>query len=147
MVLKLPETLAHQLGDGSLVIQLEVYTRCEEGLQEKIAYAKEKKYVFYTEVKTWTEAEAHCQSEGGNLASVSTENEWQKVLSVSGERFEFWLGGSDLDEEGVWRWTDGSLWNYTLWADGYGSRGYYDNCINMYKAWKSIHQWWDYDCH
>ena len=74
---------AEQVGDGSLVIQLEVDTGEEESWQGEVTYGS--RYKLYKEGKNWTEAEAHCQREGGHLASVTTEEEWEKVNIIADE--------------------------------------------------------------
>ena len=39
----------------------------------------------------------------------------------------YWIGFNDLDEEGTWAWTDGSVSSYTNWYSGepckYNERG------------------------
>ena len=61
-------------------------------------------------------------------------------LFALGAEGDLWLGGHDLDKEGVWEWTDGSPWRYTTWEDEYGKIGRTSNCLS------SIENWWDWDC-
>ena len=120
VVLEYPEDLAEHVCSGSLVIQLEVDTRKEEGWQEEVRYAEVPKYKLYMEKKSWVDAEAHCQDEGGHLASILTETE-QDVVEVVAEGKSVWIGASDQD--GVWKWSNGSPMNLTFWMDQKGIHG------------------------
>ena len=90
---KISEELKAQLGSRSLVIELEVVTREEEGWQERVEYIaghivyrseNTVEYRLYKEWNTWSGAEAHCQSEGGHLASVLTEMEEEEAQAAAG---------------------------------------------------------------
>ena len=32
--------------------------------------------------------------------------------------YEYWLGGTDQEQEGEWRWVTGEKWKYSQWAGG-----------------------------
>ena len=143
-----------QVGTGSLVIKLDVETRMEEGWQEEVLFGtgnyidrKDKilEFNLFTASKTWPAAEAHCQSEGGHLPSVMSREEQRKVAVVAAGN-KVWLGGSDKDEEGVWRWTDGSPWNYTNWEPNNGQSGDTYNCVLLSRPFGSGIKWYDYYC-
>ena len=38
----------------------------------------------------------------------------------------FWLGGSDVEVEGDWRWVDGSNWDFQAWDMGQGQPNNYN---------------------
>jgi hypothetical protein len=64
-VLDFPWNLADLLGSGgSLVVDVEVDTREQEGLEEWVEYREGSMLELYTEKKTWEDAEAHCQAMG-----------------------------------------------------------------------------------
>jgi hypothetical protein len=68
---------------------------------------------------TWDNARAICQSGGTDLASipsreVSEELHAAVMAVVSGNAY--FIGGTDRDSEGSWRWVDGSSWVYTHWT-------------------------------
>ena len=114
MILEFPPDLSEQVGSGSLVILLEVGTRQEEGWREEVRYP-EGQYKLYNNKITWKTAEDHCRaSEGGYLASITTEEEWRRVNDVAGKS-ESWIGGTDEEEEGVWMWSDKSPWVVSKW--------------------------------
>jgi hypothetical protein len=50
--------------------------------------------------------------------------------------FFYWLGGSDLREEGAWAWADGSAWGFSHWGDGEpnnsGEGGGAEDCLAVY---------------
>uniref|UniRef100_A0A8C6UTB4 C-type lectin domain-containing protein n=1 Tax=Neogobius melanostomus TaxID=47308 RepID=A0A8C6UTB4_9GOBI len=73
-------------------------------------------FKFFNSEKTWTMAEESCNNLGGNLASIHSDEENAFINGlINGPA---WLGGNDMDQEGVWMWTDGSPWDYTKWWDG-----------------------------
>ena len=71
-------------------------------------------YLWQNDPKNWTEAEQFCKDKGAHLASVTSLNIhnyiWSKIEPTGSS---FWIGGSDQEEEGLWKWSDGSEWNFT----------------------------------
>ncbi|MDP3274641.1 MAG: C-type lectin domain-containing protein [Deltaproteobacteria bacterium] len=72
--------------------------------------------------RTWQQAREHCQSLGGDLASVHSEsasvcvNQVLAHANVTG--VGAWLGMREVDQEGAWRWSDGSAMDYQRWLAG-----------------------------
>ena len=131
----IPIDLSSQIGSGSLVIQLEVDTREEEGWQEEVSFWEGAKYKLYTERKTWVDAEATCQEEGGHLASVLSDEEQEEVRAAKIGVSHIWIGATDSREEGVWRWADGSPWGYQNWIEGAGKSRKGWNCVFIVGNW------------
>jgi len=89
-----------------------------------------------------------CEAQGGDLASVHSEEEWQFVKGVLDNTpsnfYYVWLGGSDQKTEGTWVWTDGSSVTYTDWYGNEPNSGTSRNCIYAYSGYNW--QWFDYTC-
>ena len=75
-------------------------------------------YFYGTDTKSWNDAEEFCQEEGGHLASVNTPAIQDYVVDELKSRGlnSAWFGGNDIEEEGVWKWTDGTPWEFTNWG-------------------------------
>jgi len=98
-------------------------------------------YLLFTRGETWNKAREKCKEVGAELVKIETadENEFIKTTflktsasSPSGFLFiAYWIGLSDEEKEGEWRWTDGSLLSgkYKNWheanPDNYGGN---ENC-------------------
>jgi hypothetical protein len=70
---------------------------------------------------TWTEAFDDAQEKGGHLATFRKSFEWAGLLLAHGEELKennWWLGASDSEQEGDWRWVTGEPWEYSDWAPG-----------------------------
>lgn len=80
-------------------------------------------YKFFREVMTWHQAKKRCEQLGGHLAIVGSdpENDFIMALAKSGignlgKQNGVWLGATDEDREGDWRWIDGSRFRFTNWC-------------------------------
>ena len=88
---------------------------CDEGWEKNGNHC----YLWVTEKKNWTNnAEDFCQEEGGHLASVSSNETMRYVLALWSRQNKphVWLGGNVLDQEGIWKWTDCTHWEFEFWA-------------------------------
>lgn len=66
---------------------------------------------------SWHEARARCQEMGGHLAVIETAEEAEFIADFADGRYLF-LGATDEETEGEWRWVNGAAWDYTNWLDG-----------------------------
>jgi len=72
-------------------------------------------FVLSTELRTWSDARSACQAlgTGWDLVTIrnAERNTW--LIGLLGTVQDAWIGASDLDTEGVWRWvTDTTaFWN------------------------------------
>ncbi|XP_058863034.1 CD209 antigen-like protein D [Acipenser ruthenus] len=74
-------------------------------------------YYFSKEKKGWKEARTFCQSQNSDLAVINSDEEL-KYLQDKGPAKELWLGLSDSDNEGTWKWLDGRVVEKRLWHKG-----------------------------
>ena len=75
-------------------------------------------YRKYSNGKNWTEARSACQEEeeNGDLASIPNQATNDFMLSLfQNHNAKKWIGGYDYDEDGVWKWTDGTPWQFRNW--------------------------------
>lgn len=69
----------------------------------------------------WSNAKLNCQNFGGKLVKIESddENHFIKTKYLSGGGGRYWIGLSDLGNEGDWRWTDGTgITGYKKWRSG-----------------------------
>ncbi|KAL4648581.1 CD209 antigen-like protein E [Arapaima gigas] len=62
-------------------------------------------YYISTEKKSWASSRQHCRQRGGDLVIISSQEEQNFISKLNGE---FWIGLSDTDKEGTWKWVDGT---------------------------------------
>ncbi|XP_053199779.1 ladderlectin-like [Scomber japonicus] len=90
-------------------------------------------FLFVSTVKPWVYAEKHCQSHGGNLASVHSLEEHHMIQGViqkvTNSYPVTWLGGSDAEQEGTWFWSDGTPFSFTNWSPGQPDGHKNANCL------------------
>jgi Ca2+-binding RTX toxin-like protein len=89
-------------------------------------------YLVVTKALNWFSAEANAEAKGGHLVKIDSAREnsavfnfltkesasWSKhYIAPDGGGAEYvWIGASDFDEEGQWRWSDGSSLKYSKWG-------------------------------
>lgn len=116
------------------------------------------RYQFYDEAMTWEEAKARCESQGGHLATITSEAEQQFIMSVlEGTGTGFWLGAQS-NSFGWWSWVTDEAFeeqysNFSegrpdgsggfLWISAYSdsNRGKWDNVPGG--SWGFICEWDD----
>lgn len=126
-------------------------------------------YKFFAEKKTWIDSKVHCRSQNGNLVKIDSREEqiflFNKVkkLMKKADKIDdkFWIGLTDADKEGEWRWTDNSPLNQSLsfwfkheghiepdnWRNG-GSNPEGEDCVRMGETGPDFVEkcWFDQHC-
>lgn len=79
---------------------------------------------FLTESRSsWTEAQAEAIAKGGNLVTINNAEEQNWLLDVFGRNELFWIGITDAETEGVWKWVSGEKVTYTNWTPNEPNNG------------------------
>ena len=74
-------------------------------------------YAVYANCDTWEDAQAYCESIGGHLATISSDEENAFLYSyiISQGYNNAYFGLADNLEEGTWYWVNGEELSYTNW--------------------------------
>lgn len=82
-------------------------------------------YKVFTDRLSWDDAKAECEKLGGYLVCIESpeENLFVKNLAIGTDnnarrRIPYWLGASDVEQERVFRWVNGSQSFYADWKKG-----------------------------
>ncbi|MFM8983901.1 MAG: flagellin, partial [Spartobacteria bacterium] len=69
---------------------------------------------------TWQQAKADAIARGGHLVTITSAEEWQRVLlkAPASDSRNLWIGATDENTEGQWEWVTGEPWSYSNWASG-----------------------------
>ena len=74
-------------------------------------------YKMYPGRLSWHQAKIACERLGGHLAIVQSraENGFLTALARQGGAEDVWLGATDEEVEGSWRWVNGSAMSFNAW--------------------------------
>ncbi|XP_076581434.1 ladderlectin-like [Chaetodon auriga] len=90
-------------------------------------------FMYFSTPMTWAQAEKHCQSQGGNLASVHSFREYHEIQmmikALTNSSPVTWIGGYNVGRKGVWFWSDGTPFEFYYWAAGEPNKSGY--CLLM----------------
>ncbi|XP_008411229.1 galactose-specific lectin nattectin-like [Poecilia reticulata] len=77
-------------------------------------------YLYDDTELTWIQAELHCISSHGNLATIQNQHQYTFLRSLifksAGTHKRTWVGGYDGVEEGTWLWSRGTKFDFTQWG-------------------------------
>jgi uncharacterized repeat protein (TIGR02543 family) len=73
--------------------------------------------------RTWAQAKAHAETQGGTLATFANQDEWNLAMQSIGSDAlldvgGLWIGATDEVVEGTWAWVTGEPFVFTLWETG-----------------------------
>jgi len=144
---------------------------CEHAVHSNTVWQAHDEYELTAPGLTWNEAHHFCQSHGGHLVSIHSDEDFEHVWAVArGNRV--WIGlndqvttdvrGRTTGSEGTWVWTDGSPTDYLHWnaaqpdnADAAGGLHLdgsavedptveHEDCVEMYSGYDG--EWNDRMC-
>lgn len=77
-------------------------------------------YARFEQELAWEDAEAFCEKAGGHLMVITSEAEniVAEKLIQNGDHDTYWLGATDKNWEGAWKWVTGEDFSWTSWQSG-----------------------------
>nr|AAI53394.1 Si:ch211-154o6.6 protein [Danio rerio] len=84
-------------------------------------HLSEKCYYFSDDKLDWQHSKESCASMGGHLTILHSHEQHHTLEAVArnhgGMDYHFWIGLSDTETEGVWKWVDNTVVNKTYWNE------------------------------
>ena len=85
-------------------------------LNDTVTLSEGKTYISVKRITSWEESNIRCNSVGGNLVIVKKPQDIEFLLTISNG--PIWLGLSDKEKEGAYKWVNGDALEYANWDGG-----------------------------
>ncbi|XP_039469946.1 CD209 antigen-like protein E isoform X1 [Oreochromis aureus] len=99
-------------------------------------------YFTSSEKKSWQESRQDCVQRGADLVIISSQEE-QNFVNTFKKRL--WIGLTDSETEGTWKWVDGTPMNTSYWNRGEPNGDKKENCGHI-DTYNSENSWNDAPC-
>ena len=101
-------------------------------------------YFFYNVPVTWYDGAIISEYLGGHLVTITSEAENHFVKEFIGAS-NLWLGATDRDKEGTWKWISGETFSFSDWGSGQpdNDAGGAEGSENYAHIWASSGSWND----
>ncbi|XP_025759490.1 CD209 antigen-like protein E isoform X1 [Oreochromis niloticus] len=73
-------------------------------------------YLLSERSDSWHSARKNCTDQGADLVVIDSPKEQNFIVSIT--QYKTWIGLSDIEQEGTWKWVDGTLLTLKYWASG-----------------------------
>ncbi|XP_035381863.1 CD209 antigen-like protein C [Electrophorus electricus] len=101
-------------------------------------------YYFSNERKNWAESRQYCREMGADLVIINSREEQEFIKEVN---IYAWIGLSDAQTEGNWKWVDGSPLTTVYWRKGEPNDAHKDeDCAVYLNEVVSLNTWNDIPC-
>ncbi|XP_029586301.1 CD209 antigen-like protein E isoform X1 [Salmo trutta] len=103
-------------------------------------------YYISNEYKTWEDSRRDCLKRGADLAVINSEEE---QVFISQLNTKPWIGLTDKDSEGTWKWVDGTPLTTAFWFTEEPNDGAVngEDCVSLYYHTESaLKNWNDLAC-
>ncbi|XP_048048347.1 CD209 antigen-like protein C [Megalobrama amblycephala] len=99
-------------------------------------------YFISSEKKNWTESRKYCSVRGADLIIINNKEEQNFVRNITSSE-SVWIGLTDRDVEGTWKWVDGTNMNsgFRFWGSGEPNGNGNKDCALIYSS-----GWADFPC-
>ncbi|XP_072221128.1 uncharacterized protein [Leuresthes tenuis] len=103
----------------------------------------------------WQDARQFCRRQGGDLAVVDSREKHMAISNLINNYQDptrslfqsgFWIGLRDTEEEGIWKWLDGTRLTEGYWADGEPNNQNNEDCAAVYPKLNPFKVWNDAPC-
>ncbi|KAI5106763.1 C-type lectin domain family 4 member F-like isoform X2 [Silurus meridionalis] len=102
-------------------------------------------YYISTEKKSWSESRQNCKEKGADLVIINNREE-QDIVEVWRRGEGAWIGANDRNNEGIWKWVDGTAVSDGFWSSGEpNSKGEEDCAVSGYRS-EPVPNWVDISC-
>ncbi|XP_049328198.1 CD209 antigen-like [Astyanax mexicanus] len=119
--------------------------RCSELVTDGWVYFSSSLYYVSSEEKSWTESRNDCRKRGSDLVIINSREE-QDFINVWRKCQWVWIGLSDGETEGVWKWVDGSELITGFWKTGEPNSYGEEDCGLCGYGSDPVNNWADYPC-
>uniref|UniRef100_A0AAY4DP32 C-type lectin domain-containing protein n=1 Tax=Denticeps clupeoides TaxID=299321 RepID=A0AAY4DP32_9TELE len=102
-------------------------------------------YSISNEQKPWNESRAECRGRGADLVVINSLEEQEFIHNLT---IRTWIGLTDNEQEGVWKWVDGSPLTEGYFHKNEPNGLKWENCVEIRHDWsdKSSNNWNDLLC-
>ncbi|CAB1337458.1 unnamed protein product [Coregonus sp. 'balchen'] len=115
----------------------------------KTNFAAERDHLYHISngTKSWKESRQNCLSRGADLVIINSREEQVFIHKLINKGF--WIGLTDRDKEGTWKWVDGTPLTTGYWMRGepHSYQGKDEDCVERWTSFSNPEDsWCDTQC-